>query len=234
MAFKINVFIYVLTSGRGGSLLLCWAGGAALSRGAGGSCCRSGPWTQRFLPGPLATTDFSRLCSSAFSRRPAVSSLTRGCSLFHCLSDSAGPLGGAGQGLRPTCCAGPLGPQGRCWSGTTQGNCVLPEGQGLRPTCCAGPLGPQGRCWSRTAQGNRVLPAGQGLRPTCCAGPLGPQGRCWSGNAQGNRVLPAGQGCRSFPFSSARPVDCLLGHVQGTGAPACLEGLSCSSKVRTI
>ena len=182
--------------------MLCWAGGAALSRGAGGSCCRSGPWTQRFLPGPLATTDFSRLCSSAFSRRPAVSSLTRRCSLFHCLSDSADPLGGAGQGLRPTCCAGPLGPQGRCWSGT--------------------------------AQGSRVLPTGQGLRPTCCAGPLGPQGRCWSGNAQGNRVVPAGQGCRSFPFSSARPVDCLLGHVQGTGAPACLEGLSCGSKVRTI
>ena len=35
-------------------------------------------------------------------------------------------------------------------------------------------------------------------------------------------MFPAGQGCRSFPFSSARPVGCLLGHVQGTRVPTCL------------
>ena len=47
-------------------------------------------------------------------------------------------------------------------------------------------------------------------------------------------MTPAGQGCRSFPFSSARPGDCLLGYIQGTRVPACPEGLSRGSKVHSL
>ena len=49
-------------------------------------------------------------------------------------------------------------------------------------------------------------------------------------------MFPAGQGCRSFPFSSARPVGCLLGHLPFSSARSvgCLLGHFPFSSARPV